>query len=161
MKLINPEHIKELLELLNRGPYLELLGIKISDLGIGYSKVELDLQRKHLNPFGGAHGGVYSSLIDVATYMAVYCELEEHAGATSIDLSVNNLAMVREGKIIVEGKSIKIGRQICLAEARASDENGKILAYGTSKIMVLDGKQSIDHAIKAMGHRSLPPKFIN
>ena len=160
MKQVNPEHIKELLELLNSGPYLGLLGIKISDFGIGYSKVELELQRKHLNPFGGTHGGVYASVIDVAAYMAVYCELDEHAGATSLDLSINNLSMIREGKIIIEGKSIKIGQHICLAEALAKDEHGKMLAHGTSKIMVLDGKQSMNHAIKAMGHRTLPPKFI-
>ena len=158
---MNPEHIKELLTLLNSGPYLELLGVKISDFGVGYSRVELELHRKHLNPFGGVHGGVYSSVIDVATYMAVYCELEENAGATSIDLSINNLSMIRDGKIIIEGKSVKIGRSICLAEAIAKDEHGKMLAHGTSKIMVLDGKQSINHAVKAMGHRPLPPKFID
>ena len=127
MKQVNPKHVEELLDLINGAPYLDLLGIRVLDFGIGYSKVEMELLRKHLNPFGATHGGVYASVIDVATYMAVYCELEENTGATSIDLLVSNLSMIHEGKFIVEGKSIKIGQSICLAEATAKDGNGKLL----------------------------------
>jgi len=160
MRKINPKHINAILELANSGPYFTLLGMVVSETGIGYSRVEMELQRKHFNPFGAIHGGVYSSLIDTAAYWSIYCEMDEHIGFTTIDLSVNNLSMVQEGKIIVYGKSIKIGRSICLAEARAEDESGKLLAYGTSKLLVLSGKQSIEHAIEAMGHQPLPPKFI-
>ncbi|NLZ27647.1 MAG: PaaI family thioesterase [Firmicutes bacterium] len=161
MKQLNPEHIDALLEFINCGPYFELLEINVRELGMGYSKVEVDLQRKHLNTFGAIHGGVYSSIIDTAAYWSIYCELDENIGFTSIDLSVSNFAMIREGKIIVEGKSIKIGRSICLAEADAKDINGKLLAHGTSKLMILNEKQSIEHAIEAMGYRTLPPKFID
>lgn len=147
MKTLNPEHIKEVLNLINHGPYFELLLMKVCELGIGYCKVEVDLETKHMNPFGAIHGGVYSSIIDTAAYWAVYCELEENAGFTSIDIKVDNLSMIKEGKIIVEGKSLKIGRSICLSEATAKDVNGKLLAHGTSKLMVIQGLQSINHAI--------------
>ena len=160
MRIINPKHIDAILELANSGPYFMLLGMVVSETGPGYSKVEMELQRKHFNPFGAIHGGVYSSLIDTAAYWSIYCEMDEHIGFTTIDLSVNNLSMVQEGKIVVYGKSIKIGRSVCLAEARAEDESGKLLAYGTSKLLVLSGKQSIEQAIEAMGHQPLPPKFI-
>ena len=160
MKQVNPEHITALLELMNSGPYFELLSMKICAVEIGYSKVEIDLQRKHYNPFNSIHGGVYSSLIDTAAYWSVYCELDENMGFTSIDLSVNNLSMIREGKIIAEGKSIKIGKSICLAEAIAKNTHGKLLAHGISKLMILNGKQSIEHAIESIGCRPLPPKFI-
>ena len=159
MKRINPEHTKALLELVNCGPYFELLAMKVCDLGVGYSKVEVELQRMHYNPFGAIHGGVYSSIIDTAAYWSVYYELDESIGYTSLDLSVSNLSMIREGKIIAEGKTIKTGRSICLAEATAKDVNGNLLAYGTSKLMVLSDKQSVKHAIEAMGYQPLPSKF--
>jgi uncharacterized protein (TIGR00369 family) len=161
MERINQEHITALLKLINSGPFFELLSMKVYELGIGYAKVEIDLQRKHYNPFGAVHGGVYSSIIDTAAYWSVYCELDENIGYTSIDLSVNNLSMVREGKIFVDAKSIKIGKSTCLAEAYVKDINGKLLAHGTSKIMILRGKQSIEQAIEAMGYQPLPPKFID
>jgi uncharacterized protein (TIGR00369 family) len=160
MQAINPEHIKALLELINRGPYFELLSMKVCKLDIGYSKVEVELQNKHMNPFGAIHGGVYSSIIDTAAYWSVYCELDENVGYTSIDVCVNNLSMIHEGKIIVEGKSIKIGKSLCAAEAIAKDSTGRILAQGTSKMMILNGKQSIGHAIEALGYENLPPKFL-
>ena len=161
MRQLNPEHISALLELINRGPYFELLAMKVCELKTGYARVEVDLQRKHYNPFGTVHGGVYSSIIDTAAYWSVYCELDEHIGFTSIDLSINNLAMIRDGKIVVEGKSLKIGRSICLAEATAKDSHGKLLAHGVSKLMIVKERQSIENAIKSMGHRTLPQKFID
>ena len=159
MRCVNPEHIDALMELINHGPYFELLSMKVCKLGIGSSRVEVDLQRKHHNPFGAVHGGVYSSIIDTAAYWSVYCELDEHIGFTSIDLTISNLSMIREGKIIVDGKSIKIGRSICLAEATVKDIHGKLLAHGTSKLMLLSEKQSVEHAVVSMGYRTMPPKF--
>ena len=158
---LNPEHIKALINLINHGPYFELLSMEVCELGVGYSVVKTNLDKKHLNPFGIVHGGVYSSVIDTAAYWAAYCELDENVGFTTIDVTVNNLSMVNAGEIIVEGKSLKIGRSICLAEAAVKDVYGKLLAHGTSKMMILQGKQSINHAIESMGNSVLPPKFID
>lgn len=161
MRKPNPDHTRELLKLIHCGPYFRLLSIDVTDVGVGTSRVELELQDKHINVFGGIHGGVYSSVIDTAAYWAVYYELDEGVGYTSIDLTVNNLAMIREGKIFVEGKSLKVGRSICLSEATARDSSGRLLAYGTSKLMVLREKQSIAHAIQTWDRPPLPPKFID
>ena len=161
MRKINPAHIETLIELINKGPYFELLSMKTLDMSIGYAKIEIEVQDKLMNPFGGIHGGVYSSLIDTATYCAVYCEMDEDTGYTTIDLNVNNLGMLKQGKIIVEGRTIKTGKSLCIAEATAKDEGGKILAYGSSKLMILKNRQSISHAVDNMGYSELPPKFID
>ena len=160
MRQINPEHINSLLHLINNGPYFELLAMDVYELGMGHAKLKVGLQRKHHNPFGIVHGGVYSSVIDTAAYWAVYCELDENVGYTSIDLSVNNLSAISEGEIVVEGRSIRIGKTICLAEATVKDAHGRMLAHGTSKLMLLNDRQSIEVAIAAMGFQLLPPKFI-
>jgi uncharacterized protein (TIGR00369 family) len=160
MKKINPAHIEALLELINNGPFLRLLSMNVCELGVGSAKIEVDLQRKHYNPFGVIHGGVYSSVIDTAAYWSAYCEMDENVGYTSIDLTVNILSMINEGKIFIDAKSIKIGRSICLTEAYVKDLNGKLLAHGTAKMMILREKQSIAQAIKAMGYPPLPPKFV-
>lgn len=161
MKIINPEHIKEIIDMINRGPYFVLLSMKVKKLSIGYSRVEVNLEKKHLNPFGGIHGGVYSSLIDTAAYWAVYCDLEEDVGYISLDVQVDNLAAVKGGYLLIEGKSIKVGRSICKAEAVIRDSNGKYLAHGTSKQMITPGLQTINQAALAMGFKNLPPKFIS
>ncbi len=107
MKKLNPEHIKAILTLINQGPYFRLLSMEVCKLDIGYCRVEVNLEMKHLNPFGGLHGGVYASIIDTAAYWAVYCELEETFGLTSLDLKVDNLSTAKDGKLIVEGETVK------------------------------------------------------
>jgi len=157
---INPAHIDALIRMINTSPYFQLLSMKVCDLGVGYSNVEVFLQKKHLNAFGTVHGGVYSSILDSATYWSVYCELEEDAGWTTLDICVNDLSMANEGLITIEGRSVKIGRNICLAEATARDKQGRLLAQATSKLMILQGRQTIDQALLSMGYDKLPPKFL-
>jgi len=134
--------------------------MRVRDIGKGFATVEMDVRNKHLNPFGGVHGGVYSSLIDTATYWAVYGDVEEDAGLISLDVSVDHLAPVKEGSLVVEGKRLKAGKRICMAEAVILDGSGKTLAHGTSKQMVLPGLQTIAQAASAMGYKTLPPKFV-
>ncbi len=160
MKKLNPEHIKALLNLINQSPYYRLLSMEVSRLDHGYCKVEVNLDKKHLNPFGGLHGGVYASLVDTAAYWSVYCGLDEGVGLISLDLRVDNLATAKNSKLIVEGKQIKVGWTICLSEAKVTDANGKLLAYGISKQMITRGLQTINQAIAEMGYQSLPPKFL-
>ncbi|MCR6545991.1 PaaI family thioesterase [Dehalobacterium formicoaceticum] len=160
MKKLNPEHIKAILELINQGPYFQLLSMEVCKLDFGYCRVDVNLEMKHLNPFGGLHGGVYASIIDTAAYWAVYCDLKENVGLISLDLKVDNLSTVKDGKIIVEGKRLKAGRSICLSEATVTDTQGKLLAHGTSKQLITTGLQSINQAVTAMGYQSLPPKFL-
>ena len=160
MKAINPEHIKEICEMINRGPYFMLLNMEVTELGVGYSRVECLLEEKHLNPFGGVHGGVYSSLIDTAAYWACYCEIGEDAGYISLDVQVDMLSTAQNSRLIVEGKRIKVGRRICKSEASIVDSTGRVLAHGTSKQLITPGLQTIKQAAAAMGYKEWPSKFI-
>ena len=72
MAQVNPRHVDAVMELINRSPYFELLGIRLTALSEGACTVEAVLERKHLNAFGGAHGGAYASLLDCAAYWALY-----------------------------------------------------------------------------------------
>jgi uncharacterized protein (TIGR00369 family) len=160
-KPLNPVHIKEIMRLINKGPYFQLLSMEVVELDYGYSKVVLDLDTKHLNPFGVLHGGVFASIIDTAAFWACYSDLPENAGLISIDLNVSNLATTKDRQLIAEGRRLKTGRTICFAEATVVDGRGKLLAHGTSKSIVTDGLQSINQAVTAAGYQALPSKFFN
>ena len=160
MKKLNPDHIEAVLSLVNKAPYLHLLSIDMVELGPGLCRAQSVISEKHYNPFGGLHGGVYASLIDTVAYWAIYCDLPEGAGMTTLDLAVTNLAPAKKGVLTVEARRVKAGRTIGLAEATVTDERGKLLAHGTSKMMILDGVQPVRQAVEAMGHPPLPPKFL-
>jgi uncharacterized protein (TIGR00369 family) len=157
--MLNPRHIEELIKLINSSPYYQLLSMVMEDIGTGYSVISLDMESKHLSPYQAIQGGVYSSLIDAAAYWAVYPELDPESGLITLDVTVHHLASVKSGKITVKGRRIKVGRTICLAEAAIESQEGRILAQGSSKLLVTDGLQTIDQ-LAALANTTLPPKFI-
>jgi uncharacterized protein (TIGR00369 family) len=159
MKPLNPKHIAALIDLINSSHYLSLLSLNVHTIESGRCMLELNLEEKHLNPFGGLHGGVYSSAIDTAAYWASYGSVPEDMGLISVDLHVDNISAVQSGKLIVEGRLIKAGRMVCFSEATVKDEKGKLLAHGTSKQLVTSGLQTVNHALETMGHDALPLKF--
>lgn len=141
MKKPNPEYIKRIKELVNGSPYFSLLSMKILDIGIGFSVVEINLDQKHLQPFGLVHGGVFASIIDAAAFWAFFYEIEDqNTGATSVDLKLNYLSPATSGKLIAKGRQIKHGRTLGYAEAHVTNESSKILAHGTSTLMIIPGK---------------------
>ena len=62
MKKPNPDYLEQVGKLVNRCPYFELLSMKLLDVGVGFSVLEIDLSKKHLQPFGFVHGGVFASI---------------------------------------------------------------------------------------------------
>jgi uncharacterized protein (TIGR00369 family) len=160
MKKLNPEHKKAMLPLIHRGPFVDLLSMRVVDFDEGHALLEIDLGRKHQNPFGTLHGGVHAAAIDTAAYWASYSILPEDTGLITIDLIINNIAVTKRQKIIVEGNVIKSGKRLYLSEAIVRDDEGRLLAQGTTKQMVTPDLQSIENAAKALGFPPLPPKFL-
>ena len=153
MRRLNPEFVEKIRYATNRSPYFSLLSMKIVELEIGRSVLEIDLEEKHLQPFGFVHGGVFSSIIDAAAFWAVYIDVDANVGMTSVDLNLNYLAPAAKGKLIARGRRIKLGKTLGLGEAEVTDADGRILAHGTSKLMVVPGMGIAEFA-------GLPEKFL-
>ena len=83
-------------------------------------------------------------------------------GYAIVEAKIGNAHMhpFDHGIITAKGKSIKIGKTMCLAEATAVDQNDKWLAHGTSKMTVTKGLQTIEDALKFSGTEAHPTKFI-
>ena len=56
---------------LYEGTYLEFLGFKLVDWKDGYARLEMLVRSDHRNTVGFLHGGVISSLLDMATFKAL------------------------------------------------------------------------------------------
>ncbi len=156
---VNAKHIQELIKLINSSPYFQHLAMTIEDMGIGYSLVKIDIDNIHLSPYGAIQGGVYSSIIDTAAYWAPYAELAEDLGPISMDVNVNNMASIKKGIILARGERIKIGRTTCLAQVTVTDEDGKLLAHGSSKLLITQGLQTIPQMVGYSADK-IPTKFI-
>ena len=120
----------------------------------------MPLVKQNLNAMGHVHGGVYASLIDAADAWAHYCELDEEVGFTTIDLHVDDLARSQLGLLLCEGHPVKVGRTICLAEASVIRDDGKQVAYGTSKCFVSEALPNTIQDLSKLYGSPLPAKFL-
>lgn len=153
MKTLNPEYVKMVAREVGKCPYFRLLSMEIRDLEWGKSYLEVAIQAKHLQPFGMVHGGVYASLVDAAAFWAVYPQVEEGVGMTTVEMKLNYLAPASEGVFVGKGKCIKVGKTLCLGEAAVEDQAGNLLAHGTATMMVLGD-------LRLHADNPFPPKFL-
>lgn len=56
MDRLSPEHIGKIIELINESPYFKHLAMVVKELAPGCSLVELEMDQRHLNPFGPRRG---------------------------------------------------------------------------------------------------------
>ncbi len=150
---LNPEYTKAISRLVNRSPYFSLLSMKIKNLERGSSILEVELKEKHLQPFGFVHGGAIASVIDAATFWAVFPQVKDGMGLTTVEIKANFLAPVQKGKLVVKGRCIKIGRTLALGEAYVNGAGGTLIAHGTATMMIVPD-------LKVEGQEKLPPKQV-
>lgn len=154
MKRINQKWVEVIKTIINPCPYFELQTMSLLEIEYGYSKMEIDLKRDHLQPFGIVHGGVFASIIDAAGFWAVFSEADPNVGMTTVELKINYLAPAVDGKLVATGNCIRMGKTLGLGEARVENESGKLLAHGTTTLMVQPNLNLGD----ATG---IPEKFIS
>ncbi len=141
MRKLNPDYVKAVTAMANDSPYFRHLGMAIAELGVGEALVEIRAQVIHHQIFGNVHGGVIASLVDTAIFWCFFAELDESAGITTVDLKVNYLAPVADGKLSARGKRIRLGRTLGLGETEVFNGEGKLVAHGTSSVIVLSRSQ--------------------
>jgi uncharacterized protein (TIGR00369 family) len=154
MRNLNPAYVEVVKREVNFCPYFSLLSMEIRGLSWGESLLEILVQEKHFQPFGLVHGGVLASLIDAAAFWAVYTQVPEELGMTTVELKLNYLAPLSTGRMIARGKSLRVGKTLCLGEASIVNEKGGLLAHGTSTMMILKD-------LKIQGVSRGPSKYLD
>lgn len=154
MRRLNPAFLEAVSKTINVCPYFTLISMEIKDIAYGQCRIEVEVGEKHLQNFGVVHGGVYASLVDAAAFWAVYPQLDEALGMTTVENKINFLAPASAGGLIARGRSIKVGKTLCLGEALIEDERGKLLAHGTSTMMAM-------RELTMKEGSAFPPKFLD
>jgi uncharacterized protein (TIGR00369 family) len=136
----NPEYIRELIGIVNTSPFPDHMSMRLSAIELDKAVIELRTGPCHLQPYGIVHGGVLATLVDTATFWAVYMRIPEESGLVNIDLKLNYLRPVESGLLIAEGRAIRSGNSISYAETNVLNEKRELVAHGTSTLMTLPGK---------------------
>ena len=120
-------------------PIAQTLSFWLVEVGDGFCVFEGDTGSHLLNPLGIVHGGWALTLIDSATGCAGHTLLPPGVGYTSVETKANFTRPIKQdtGRVRAEGRVVSRGRQIMTAEARILDADKRLLAHGTSTLMVL------------------------
>lgn len=85
-------------------------------------------------------GGFVAGMIDQAMALAVRTVLDPTDSHPTIELKVNYFRPVRAGILVARAEVLRRGRNTVYVEAVLEDTAGKMLAKGTSTVMVVPGQ---------------------
>jgi len=96
--------------------FMQHLGAQIVALETGMASLELNFEDSWSQQDGFFHGGVVGALADNAAGIAAVTSMREGGGCLTAEYKLNLLAPAKGDKIVAEGRVIKSGRNLVIAE---------------------------------------------
>lgn len=100
------------------------LGLAVLSAAPGVVRLAMPARGDQLNLLGSIHGGVLATLADIAMGLAVRTDAGEERRHTTIDLDIRFLRGASPGTLTAEGRTVRVGSRIAVAEARIAGEDG-------------------------------------
>ncbi|WP_183094400.1 PaaI family thioesterase [Nocardioides stalactiti] len=115
-----------------------LLGMELVEIEHGEVAFALTTRPDFANPMGNVHGGICATLLDSVMGCAVHTTLEPGESYATVDITVNYTGSVSTAgqRLTATGRTIHVGGRIATAEGKVVDEDGRLVAHGTSTCLV-------------------------
>ena len=120
-------------------PIGRLIGMEVDALEVGRAVFSLVPGEQHYNPIGMVHGGIAATMLDSAMGCAVHSTLPPGARFTTLDLHVHYARAITAdtGRVVAIGETVHLGGRTATAEGRVVDEDGTVLAHGTTTCLIM------------------------
>ncbi len=135
---ITAEQLRLIREKFETNHFPRSLGIELDSIEHGRARLSLEVRRQHLQLAGIMHGGAIATLIDTAVAFAIVGASKPGSRFTTIEMKVNYLRPIREGRVVADAKLIRDGRRIVVSDCDVYDSEGKLSAKGLLTYMRLD-----------------------
>ncbi len=132
------DYLRQRIEDWHGSPMAETMNMRLIAVSDGSATFEGIPSPRYYNPQMRMHGGYAATLIDSATGCAVQTKLPAGIGYGTIELKVNYVRKIvaETGRLICTGTVIHAGRTMLTAEAKVTDEHGKLYAHGSGTFLV-------------------------
>jgi len=114
----------------------------LESFGPGDAVVVLQADARHGNPMGTVQGGLIAARADAAMGWAYMTTLEEGESYTTLEMKINFLKPVWNGRVAARGRVRKAGRTVGLVECDVVDGGEGLVAHAVGTCMVLRGQQA-------------------
>src|SRR5215475_6873420 len=105
-----------------------LMGFEVVKLSNGGAVLEVTTADHHRQIHDVMHGGVIAALADTAAAIAAYTVVPRGTEVVTLELKINYLLPVSEGKLTAEGKVLRAGRNFIVVECDVTREEGSLAA---------------------------------
>ena len=125
---------------------MQTLGAQITHLAAGAVDIGFDWAPGLTQQHGFIHAGMLSTALDSACGYAGFSLMPEDAGVLTIEFKINLLAPAQGQRFRCEGRVLKPGRTIVVAEGRAyAIDHGqeKLCATMQCTLMAVHGREGI------------------
>lgn len=123
---------------LQDSPFWKLVGLTIASLEESGAVLELPVKEELKQIFGQVQGGVVAAMADAAMSTAVHGILSQQGKrATTIELKINYLRPVTEGKLVAYARVVHWGKSIAVSQANIKNSQGSLVATATSTSLIL------------------------
>ena len=114
------------------------LDFSLVEVGDGLAVFEGSPDERTYNPMGTVHGGYAATLLDSACGIATHSKLAPGQTYTTLELKVayHRAMSASTGPVRAVGSVITFGRRVAFAEARLTDDQGRLLASATSTLLI-------------------------
>lgn len=116
----------------NNSPYYRHVGMRVIGYTESGSVMEVTVRPEHKNVWGTMHGGVLASLVDSCCGTAIGPALGGDETAVTLDVRVQFFRPVREGTLTAKGRMVHRTQRYAIAEAEVHDQEGNLVARGST-----------------------------
>lgn len=117
-------------------PFDEFLGFQYERISPTSINVRLPLKPLHFNSVGVVHGGVISTLVDVAMSNLVEADDSGVQTAVTVDLHMTFLQGAKGEVLIVGAYIVKRGRTLMYADCVVYDDKDDVVAKATGTFFI-------------------------
>ena len=115
------------------------LDFNLIEVADGLAVFEGNPDERTYNPMGSVHGGYAAALLDSACGIATHSKLAPGQGYTTLELKVayHRAITANTGRVRAVGTITSFGRRVAFAEAKLTDDQGRVLASASSTLLVM------------------------
>lgn len=137
------ERARKLQDILEgRDGFIEMIGMEIFEIGDGYAKSRINIERKHLNANGTVQGGCLYAMADSTGVAA--CVNDNRIGPTISGQLYFVHATNGASGLTCTAKVVKGGKTLKIVDAVITDDLGREIARGTLQYFICQSVESFD-----------------
>jgi len=121
------------------GGFDDAMGFEFVRLDRDEVVIEYTIDERHRQPYGIVHGGVHCAIVETACSTGAALDaLPRGQSVVGVENHTSFLRAVRSGRLRASAKPLVRGRRSQVWETRITDEQGRLIASGTVRLLCLE-----------------------